>query len=168
MVFWQSSFQVLYCAGLCICSSALPQRPNIAEREAQPTVNFSIHLNLLKQYLLIVYVVDFYLIIFVDKIDYKVIVAPSFFHTLLQMASWHKMFTREVRLREALKRIIAVMWSHDVAPAATGYTANDIIIGVESGERGEWCSTRINTTSTRIGEVVQQGSRALTSQWGVC
>jgi hypothetical protein len=59
---------------------------------------------------------------------------PSFFHTLLQVATWHKMFSREVRLREAMKRIIAVMWSHDVAPAATGYTANDIIIGVESGE----------------------------------
>jgi hypothetical protein len=51
------------------------------------------------------------------------------------MVTWHKMFSREVRLREAMKRIIAVMWSHDVAPGATGYTANDIIIGIESGER---------------------------------
>jgi hypothetical protein len=50
------------------------------------------------------------------------------------MVTWHKMFSREVRLREAMKRIIAVMWSHDVAPGATGYTANDIIIGIESGE----------------------------------
>jgi hypothetical protein len=49
------------------------------------------------------------------------------------MVTWHKMFSREVRLREAMKRIIAVMWSHDVAPGATGYTANDIIIGIESG-----------------------------------
>jgi hypothetical protein len=49
------------------------------------------------------------------------------------MVTWHKMFSREVRLREAMKRIIAVMWSHEVPPAATGYTANDIIIGIESG-----------------------------------
>ena len=52
-----------------------------------------------------------------------------------QVATWHKMFTREARLREAMKRVIAVMWGADVAPAATGYTANDIIMGIESGER---------------------------------
>lgn len=55
-------------------------------------------------------------------------------HITTQVATWHKMFSREVRLREAMKHIIAVMWSHDVPPAATGYTANDIIIGIESGE----------------------------------
>jgi len=49
------------------------------------------------------------------------------------MVTWHKMFSREVRLRESMKRIIAVMWQNDVAPAATGYTANDIILGIESG-----------------------------------
>jgi hypothetical protein len=43
------------------------------------------------------------------------------------------MFSREVRLREAMKRIIAVMWQSAVSPAATGYTANDVIIGLESG-----------------------------------
>lgn len=43
------------------------------------------------------------------------------------------MFQRELNLREAMKRIVAVMWSADVPPAATGYTAHDIIIGVESG-----------------------------------
>jgi hypothetical protein len=43
------------------------------------------------------------------------------------------MFSREVRLREAMKRIIAVMWQSGVAPAASGYTANDVIIGLESG-----------------------------------
>lgn len=53
---------------------------------------------------------------------------------VMQMVTWHKMFSREVRLREAMKRIIAVMWTQDVPPAATGYTANDIIIGIESGE----------------------------------
>lgn len=45
------------------------------------------------------------------------------------------MFSREVRLREAMKRIIAVMWQSGVPPAASGYTANDIIIGLESGGR---------------------------------
>jgi hypothetical protein len=44
------------------------------------------------------------------------------------------MFSREVRLREAMKRIISVMWQAGVSPNATGYTANDIIIGLESGE----------------------------------
>jgi hypothetical protein len=44
------------------------------------------------------------------------------------------MFQRELNLREAMKRIIAVMWSADVPPAATGYTAHDIIGLVESGE----------------------------------
>eukprot|EP00775_Hariotina_reticulata_P007695 gene7695-7894_t len=44
-----------------------------------------------------------------------------------------QMFSREVRLREAMKRIIAVMWQSAVSPAATGYTANDVIIGLESG-----------------------------------
>jgi hypothetical protein len=43
------------------------------------------------------------------------------------------MFSREVRLREAMKRIIAVMWQSGVAPDASGYTANDVIIGLESG-----------------------------------
>jgi hypothetical protein len=52
---------------------------------------------------------------------------------LLQVITWHKMFSREVRLREAMKRIIAVMWQSGVAPAASGYTANDVIIGLESG-----------------------------------
>jgi hypothetical protein len=52
----------------------------------------------------------------------------------LQVITWHKMFSREVRLREAMKRIIAVMWqSGGAPPASTGYTANDVIIGLESG-----------------------------------
>eukprot|EP00879_Flechtneria_rotunda_P000223 GHRR01000297.1.p1 GENE.GHRR01000297.1~~GHRR01000297.1.p1 ORF type:complete len:543 (+),score=214.40 GHRR01000297.1:437-2065(+) len=51
----------------------------------------------------------------------------------LQVITWHKMFSREVRLREAMKRIIAVMWQSGVSPSATGYTANDVIIGLESG-----------------------------------
>jgi hypothetical protein len=50
-----------------------------------------------------------------------------------QVITWHKMFSREVRLREAMKRIISVMWQSGVAPAASGYTANDVIIGLESG-----------------------------------
>jgi hypothetical protein len=48
------------------------------------------------------------------------------------------MFSREVRLREAMKRIIAVMWQSGVAPAASGYTANDVIIGLESGAQQHW------------------------------
>lgn len=51
-----------------------------------------------------------------------------------QTITWQKMFQRELNLREAMKRIVAVMWSADVPPAVTGYTAHDIIIGVESGE----------------------------------
>lgn len=55
-----------------------------------------------------------------------------------QVITWHKMFSREVRLREAMKRIISVMWQAGTTPASTGYTANDIIIGLESGEWGVW------------------------------
>ena len=51
-----------------------------------------------------------------------------------QVITWHMMFSREVRLREALKRIMSAMWQAGVSPNATGYTATDIIIALESGE----------------------------------
>lgn len=54
----------------------------------------------------------------------------------LQVITWHKMFSREVRLREAMKRVIQVLWGANSASGAglrTAYTANDIIIGLESG-----------------------------------
>lgn len=44
------------------------------------------------------------------------------------------MFSREVRLAEAMKRIITAMWQYGAPPSTTGYTANDVIIGLESGK----------------------------------
>lgn len=46
------------------------------------------------------------------------------------------MFGREVRLREAMKRLLATLWWHTGAapPSATGLTAHDVIVGLESGE----------------------------------
>lgn len=51
----------------------------------------------------------------------------------LQVITWHKMFSREVRLRESMKRIIQTVWSCQTVPSSTGLTANDVIIGLESG-----------------------------------
>lgn len=53
---------------------------------------------------------------------------------LTQVVTWHRMFSREVRLREAMKRIIMAIWTQHTAHV-TGHTANDVVIGLEAGER---------------------------------
>lgn len=43
------------------------------------------------------------------------------------------MYMREVGIANELKHVVQAMWSHDVPPAATGYTAQDVIQGLETG-----------------------------------
>ncbi|EFJ52037.1 hypothetical protein VOLCADRAFT_87166 [Volvox carteri f. nagariensis] len=50
----------------------------------------------------------------------------------MQVVTWHRMFSREVKLREAMKRVIFAVWTSN-AIRSTGYTANDVIIGLEAG-----------------------------------
>ncbi len=52
----------------------------------------------------------------------------------MQVITWHKMFSREVRMREAMKRIIAATWQSGLLPGAKNISAHDLIIGLESGE----------------------------------
>ena len=56
----------------------------------------------------------------------------------MQAITWHNMFGREVRLREAMKRLLATLWwgGAGAAAGATGYSAHDVIVGLEAGEGG--------------------------------
>ncbi len=61
------------------------------------------------------------------------------------MVTWNKLFAREVRLRESMKRILAALWAHPhgAAPAvaACRLSLNDVIVGIEAGGwrwRGWW------------------------------
>ncbi|GBF87911.1 hypothetical protein Rsub_00623 [Raphidocelis subcapitata] len=52
--------------------------------------------------------------------------------------TWHRMFGREVRLREAMKRLVTALWWRGAGAAGApgggpGYSAHDAIIGLESG-----------------------------------
>lgn len=60
------------------------------------------------------------------------------------------MFSREVRLREAMKRIISVMWQAGAPPCASGYTANDVIIGLESGENSTSIGAALDSIKDRL------------------
>ncbi|GIL83159.1 hypothetical protein Vretifemale_11972, partial [Volvox reticuliferus] len=50
----------------------------------------------------------------------------------MQVVTWHRLFSREVKLREALKRVVLGVWSTSAAEA-TGFTAQEIIIKLEAG-----------------------------------
>jgi hypothetical protein len=54
-----------------------------------------------------------------------------------QAISYHQLFAREVRLRESMKRLVTALWWHSGGPPADcGYSAHDVIIGLEGGARG--------------------------------
>jgi hypothetical protein len=56
--------------------------------------------------------------------------------TNVQAITWHGMFAREVRLREAMKRLVAALWRRGAGGGGGGssYSAHDAIVGLESGE----------------------------------
>lgn len=44
-----------------------------------------------------------------------------------------RMYQREARMREAMKHVLTLVWDSPVSPAATGYSASEIIAGLDSG-----------------------------------
>lgn len=50
----------------------------------------------------------------------------------VQVVTWHRMFSGQVRLREAMKRIMADIWQHNPLPAL-GLDVSQVICGLEDG-----------------------------------
>lgn len=50
-----------------------------------------------------------------------------------QMLMWTRMCHREARIREALKHVLTLVWDSPVSPAATGYSASEVVTGLETG-----------------------------------
>jgi hypothetical protein len=77
-------------------------------------------------------------------------------HTTARTATAHAQLCAMFKLRcrhLQITKVIGVMWATDVSPAATGYSAHDVISGIESGVCGlAVCVVWLHSTALGVRE----------------